>query len=506
MKQTGSSSLMRRALYAMPLPALLLAAPVATRAQAAQSASAPATTMPAQVRDGTAPNVIVIVTDDQGYHDVGFNGSTEIPTPNIDRITEGGARFTRGYVTFPVCGPSRAGLLSGRYQERFGFDRNPNNNPADVHGGMPLNQKIMPEIMKEDGYNTMCIGKWHMGTNVKLRPRRRGCDEFYGFLAGGHRYFPREAVLDSYKQIKKPYDWYRLKLLDNGKRVVPKHYLTTEFADQAVNFIERKAHDKKPFFIYLAFNAPHTPLEAPQKYLDRFKTIKNKTRRTYDAMISALDDGVGQVLDTLDKEHIAKNTVIFYLSDNGGVVSWHNGEPPVADNAPLRGGKTMLYEGGIRVPFAMRWPGKVKAGTVYKRPVSSLDILATLTDEIGLTRYPSKPLDGVDLIPYLDGQKKGDPHNILFWSKWDQHRAAVLVNNVKLVMNNNGTQLYNLAHDEGERHNLAKKNHKVVHLLQEKWDYWNAEMARVPSFKPLGTWPPYHWPRKTKQTHAEKTQ
>jgi len=338
------------------------------------------------------PNFIVILTDDQGYADVGFNGSKDIRTPNIDRIAHEGTKFNNGYVTYAVCGPSRAGLLTGRYQGRFGFDRNPHMDPTDINSGLPLEEKMIAEVLKPVGYTSSIIGKWHMGSHPSLHPNNRVFDHFYGFLAGGHRYFPEDLIYqdiaEGLSQLppKKAWtSWYYTKLQENDKRVETDEYLTDELSNAAVEFIKRKKD--KPFFLYLAYNAPHTPLQASQEYLDRNKHIKKGKRRTYAAMITAVDDGVGRVLATLDELGIDDNTLVIFLSDNGGPEKKN-----ASDNGELRGGKGSYFEGGIHVPFAMRWPGKVPAGLEYKKPISSLDILATFAD---LTKAPiakDKPL------------------------------------------------------------------------------------------------------------------
>lgn len=447
---------------------------------------------PALARPDAAqrPNIILIVTDDQGYRDVGFNGSTEIRTPNIDRIAREGVRFTRGYVTFPVCGPSRAGLLTGRYQSRFGFDRNPNGDPSDPRGGLPRTEEMMSEMLKRGGYATKIVGKWHMGTHPTLRPRVRGFDEFYGFIEGGHSYRPEETDMDDISQSKKPYDWYRTKLIDNGAKVNFKKYLTEEFSDRAVEFVSRKAAADQPFFLYLAYNAPHTPLQATEKYLSRYPDIKNEKRRTYAAMISAVDDGIGQLLDTLEAKGIAKDTVIFFLSDNGGVASTETGETPIADNAPLRGGKSQLFEGGVRVPFAVRWPGRIAGGRDFDRPVSSLDIFATLSAQLAIAPKPGHPLDGVNLLPYLDGAKKGDPEPVLYWRKFDQGQNAMVIGDLKYFNNGKKAQTFNLKADVGETKPLDTIDPALIGKIEGLYRNWNAQMAKQPAFPPLGTWPP----------------
>lgn len=435
------------------------------------------------------PNIIVIVTDDQGYRDVGFNGSPDIPTPNIDRIAHEGVRFSRGYVAYPVCAPSRAGLMTGRFPARFGFDRNPNGDPEDDRGGVPRSEELMSEVLKRSGYTSKAIGKWHLGTHPSLRPRARGFDEFYGFVEGGHGYFPGQAKMEDIKDSKRIYDWYYTKLIDNGQHVEFKKYLTEELSDHAVDFVDRMTKQDKPFFLYLAYNAPHAPLQATEKYLSRFPQVKDPKRRAYMAMISAVDDGVGELLNELDKLGIAQDTVIYFLSDNGGVVNHDTGEQPVADNAPLRGGKSQLFEGGIRVPFAMRWPRRIQGGMQYDRPVSSLDIFGTLAQELHMSISPKHPLDGVDLLPYLSGEKKGDPHPVLYWRKWDQGQHAMVVGDVKYIVTPDGKSAYNLRADIGETNDVAAKNAATTAKFDLLYDNWNSQMAPRPAFPGLGTWP-----------------
>lgn len=448
---------------------------------------APQQAVQARPDEQSRPNVIVIVTDDQGYRDVGFNGSPDIPTPNIDRIAHEGVLFSRGYVAYPVCSPSRAGLMTGRFPARFGYDRNPNGDPTDVRGGVPRSEEMLSEALKQGGYTSMAIGKWHLGTHPTLRPRARGFDEFYGFVEGGHGYMPGQIRMEDLKDSKKPYDWYYTKLIHNGQRVGFSKYLTEELSDHAVDFVDRMAKQDKPFFLYLAYNAPHAPLQATEKYLSRFPQVKDPKRRTYMAMISAVDDGVGQLLNELDRLGIAQDTIIFFLSDNGGVVNHDTGEQAVADNAPLRGGKSQLWEGGVRVPFAMRWPRQLPGGMQYDRPVSALDIFGTLADQFHLkVRHP---LDGVDLLPYLKGEKKGDPHPVLFWRKWDQKEHAMVIGDVKYIVTPSGKAAYNLRTDIGETNDVAAKNAPTIEKFDLLYDKWNAQMAPRPAFPPLGTWP-----------------
>ena len=428
----------------------------------------------------TKPNLIVILTDDQGYGDVGFNGSEDIRTPNMDRLAREGIRFTDGYVTYPVCGPSRAGLLTGRYQDRFGFGRNPSVNPADESAGLPHSERNIAEVLKPAGYRTGVIGKWHMGTHPSFHPNKRGFDYFYGFLSGGHRYFPEELVLNDISESKRAFDWYQTRILQNDQRIDIDEYLTDEFSNEAVAFIEREKD--KPFFLYLAYNAPHGPLQATEEYLSRYPDIADEDRRTYAAMVSAVDDGIGRSLVTLERLGIVENTLIFFLSDNGGA------QGKGSSNKPLRGWKSMPFEGGVRVPFAVRWKGTLQAGVDYEKPVSSLDILATINARVQAPIESTRPLDGVDLLPYLTGEKKGEPHEVLFWKNWDNNWYAIRNGDDKYIHNYNGFfSFFDLKKDLSEKNNLAKRKRmaikKNIDLISE-WDEQNV----APAFAPLSSW------------------
>lgn len=408
------------------------------------------------------PNVIVILTDDQGYGDVGFNGCKDIPTPNIDRIANNGVKFTNGYVTYAVSGPSRAGLITGRYQDRFGFGRNPLFAPNDPNQGVPLSEEMLSSALKRGGYKSMAVGKWHLGAHKTLQPLERGFDEFFGFLSGGHHYLPEKWTLNDASEVKTQFGAYKTKLLKNRARIDEKEYLTDALSREAVEFVERNSEN--PFFIYLAYNAPHTPLQATKKYLDRFSHIKNKRRRTYAAMVSAVDDGVGKLLDKLEELNISENTIVFFLSDNGGPEK-HN----ASDNALLRDGKSSLYEGGIRVPFAMQWPGKIPSGVTYDNPVISLDIFATA---LAYTKVkPKNRLDGVNLVPFVNGKKKSQPHDKLFWRKFDQKSFAIRKGDDKLVKyKKGGEELYNLSDDISETASISdKKKHRQLKKQYDKW-------------------------------------
>lgn len=418
----------------------------------------------------THPNIVLILADDLGYADVGFNGCTDIPTPNIDRIARNGVTFTNGYVTYAVCGPSRAGLITGRYQDRFGFSRNPLLAPNDPEMGLPLSEQTLADLLKAADYRTMAIGKWHLGAHASLHPNNRGFDDFFGFLSGGHHYFPDQWTLASEFDARSQFDGYRTKLLRNGEAVDETEYLTDALSREAVRFVRRQAD--KPFFLYLAYNAPHTPLQATAEYLKRFRHIKDERRRTYAAMVSAMDDGVGHLLDELESLNMASNTLVIFLSDNGGPEAVN-----ASDNGPLRGGKGSFFEGGLRVPFAMQWPSRIKPGTVYHHPVVSLDIVATAIANIGHPITLKNELDGVNLLPLLDGRDTIPPDRLLYWRNFDKKMLAVRSNDHKLVMQDGSApSLFRMADDVGEKNNLWPGDAVMAEALHEQWGKWATKL------------------------------
>jgi arylsulfatase A-like enzyme len=422
------------------------------------------------------PNVIFIVGDDMGYADLGVHGCRDIPTPSIDSIAAAGVRCTNGYVSAPYCSPSRAGMLTGRFQTRFGHEFNPSGEGA----GLPTSETMIAGRMKSAGYATGWVGKWHLGNLPEQRPEARGFDETYGFLGGAHSYVPASPPI-----------------FRNGKPVEAPPYLTDAFGKEAVAFIDR--HQKEPFFLYLAFNAVHTPLQATPDRLKKFADIKDEKRRTYAAMMLAMDEAIGGVLKKLSDSGLEDNTLVFFISDNGGPTmkgTAMNG----SINDPLRGSKRTTLEGGIRVPFMVKWPARLPAGKVYEKPVITLDFLPTAMHAAGVEVQKDWKADGVDLLPYLTGKNEATPHESLYWRFGPQ--MAVRKGDWKLVRYDpvvdgekgqaTGARLYNLADDIGEARDLIKENPEKAKELQAAWDQWNEQ-----NVKPL-------WPHVIGQKKAAK--
>lgn len=406
------------------------------------------------------PNILLIVGDDMGFADVGFHGCKDIPTPNLDALAASGVRFTNGYVSGPYCSPTRAGLLTGRYQNRFGHEFNPGGGVQ----GMPVSEKTIADRLKAAGYATGLIGKWHLGSNPAMQPQQRGFSEFYGFLGGAHDYFKPAEILRGTSPVQEV------------------DYLTDAFGREALSFIEN--HKKQPWFLYLAFNAVHTPMQATDERLAKFPQITDPLRRKYAAMMLAMDESIGKVRQKLVETGLENNTLVMFISDNGGPTM-----PGVtvngSRNEPLRGSKRTTLEAGIRVPFIVSWPGHLKPA-VSESPVIQLDLHATALAAAGVELKPEWKLEGVDLLPLLSGQKTDAPHDALYWRFGEQ--MAIRAGDYKLVRydknadtltgkNNQGitaARLYNLASDLGETKDLAAIMPEKVTELQAKWDAWDA--------------------------------
>jgi arylsulfatase A-like enzyme len=406
----------------------------------------------ASLAHAAPPNVILFLSDDEGYGELGCQGNKEIPTPHIDSIAQNGIRFTQGYVSGPYCSPTRAGLMTGRYQTRFGHEFNP---PMPRYG-LPLTETTVADRLKSLGYATAAVGKWHLGAKAELRPMKRGFDEFYGTL-GNTPFFHPTQFIDSRvsPEVQKVED--------------PNFYTTDAYAARAVDWIAR--NKDKPFFLYVPFNAQHAPLQATKKYLDRFPSITDEKRKLFAAMMSAKDDAVGQVLAKVRDLGLEEKTLIFYHADNGGPTG-----STTSKNGPLRGFKSTTLEGGVRVPFMVQWKGTIPAGKTYDHPVIQLDILPTVITAAGGKVDPAWRLDGVDLMPFLTGKNTGKPHETLYWRFGQQW--AVRHGDWKLVAarpDNNLPMLFNLAEDIGESKDLSATHPEKVEELARMWKAWNAE-------------------------------
>ncbi len=446
-----------------------------------------------QLAHAKKPNILFILTDDMGWGDLGCYGSTQIKTPNIDQLAKEGVRFTQAYVSANVCAPSRAGILTGRYQERFGFEHNISTpdfvKPEKI--GIPLDEKLISDRLKSLGYNTGMIGKWHVGESIpEFHPLSRGFDFFFGMLGGGHGYFP---TLEN-----NHLSWNRGKV---SKVRTP--YLTDWFTLEAMDFITRESKKDKPWFLYLAYNTPHSPLQAKKDDLAAYAHIKNRQRRTYCAMQKALDDNLKKLFAHLKKLDLEKNTLVIYLNDNGGSV-----EVSHAINAPLNGTKGTFLEGGIRVPMIIRWPGKVPAGITYDHPVISLDVMHTAVAAAGgkvieervprhrgTNRAPKtslRPNDGVNLLPYINGEKQTLPHTTLFW-RMTLRGGVVRDGDWKLIMTTHRPDmLFDLSKDTSEQNNLALKHPDIVKKLYKKYAHWCESFERNPMWISDPYWATYN--------------
>lgn len=412
----------------------------------------------AQQQDFEKANVIVILSDDAGYADFGCYGGREIPTPNIDALAKEGVLFTNAYVTASVCAPSRAGLLTGRYQQRFGFEHNTSTKVTEGYRlsdvGMDPSELTIGDEMRANGYKTIALGKWHLGEETKHFPLQRGFDEFYGFIGGARQFF-------GYKSTPSR----ELELFDN-MNIVPESkvtYLTDMLTDRATHFIAENR--ERPFFMYLAYNAVHTPMNAQQVLMDRFSDIEDPGRRAYAAMMTSLDEGVGRIVQTLKEQGVDKNTLVIFLNDNGGATV------NSSDNGLLRGMKGSKWEGGIRVPMIMRYPGHIDENKKYENMVSALDILPTAIAVGAGKQKGDRKLDGVNLMPYLSATTKRDPHKALYWKRGIA--AAVRTGKWKLIRVEDNILLFDLSKDVSESTNLANvfpaKRKELLKMLA-KWE------------------------------------
>ena len=449
--------------------------------------------------DSARPNVIFIVADDLGYGELGSYGGKEIPTPHIDGLAQAGVRFTQGYVTASFCAPSRAALLTGRYQARFGFENNAIGAAnSDPRIGLPVTERTIADHLRAAGYATGLVGKWHQGGTAPFHPLRRGFDEFFGFLHEGHYYVPHpgagvttwlrrvalpdggkgrwvspegRVVWTTHMGNKEPDYNADNPILRDSQPVNETDNLTTAFTREACDFIRR--HQSQPFFLYLAYNAVHSPLQGADRSMEKFRHIADIHRRIFAAMLSDLDEGVGKVLAALRETGRERDTLVVFLSDNGGAT-----RELTSSNAPLRGEKGQVYEGGLRVPFILRWPARLPAGRVVDTPVISLDLTATALAAAQAT-VDASAQDGVNLMPLLTGGAASaatDPRTF-YWRAGP--RAAMRHGDWKIVREGGRPQartwqLFNLAQDISEQTDLGAQQPERMAGLIAQWEQWNA--------------------------------
>jgi len=418
------------------------------------------------------PNIVLIVADDLGYADLGIHGSIQIRTPNIDKLAAEGVRFTQGYVTAPVCSPSRAGLLTGKNQVGFGYDNNVGGNQPGFDPeflGLPISEKTIADHLRPLGYVSGLIGKWHLGDEPQFHPLQRGFDEFWGYTGGGHDYF--SASPDG-KGYLSPIEC-------NFKTPQPLTYITDDKGDECVHFIRR--HKEKPFFLYASFNAPHAPMQATEADLALFKNIPDQKRRTYCAMVYRLDINVGKILKALEEEGLEKNTLVVFISDNGGPVDQN-----ASINAPLNGQKGILLEGGIRVPFIVKWPEIFPGGQVSHEPVISTDLLPTFLEAAGMESSLNAQFDGISLIPFLTGKTQKHLHQYFLWKFTIS--AAIREGEWKLIrLPDRLPMLFNLQKDVSELNNLALTYPEQTKKMLRQLGLWDVGLPH-PLFLEGAVW------------------
>jgi arylsulfatase A-like enzyme len=439
------------------------------------------------------PNVLVIILDDLGFADVSAYKKGRIPTPHIDRLAREGVLFTQGYVSAPICSPSRAGLMTGRHQQRFGFEYN--NGPGAIdraeHRGLDPREQTIGDVLKAGGYRTGVIGKWHLGWNDEHYPTNRGFDHFWGLLTGQTNFMRPDApdVINAYepskpgeaRELVQPYQVVgATEQIVTGPDRTPvplgDRHLTDMITDEAIRFIDTSRD--QPFFLYLAHPAPHTPLQATREWYDRFPGIESRQNRVYAAMVAQADAGIGRVLAHLEASGRADNTIVVLLSDNG-CAAYIGG---LCSPEPLSGGKLTYLEGGVRVPFILRWPARIKGGRVFDRPVSSLDIMPTVARAAGVTLPADRAYDGQDIMATLAGKRAP---RTLFWRT--QPIAAMREGDWKFVRDLEGREyLYNLRKDPRETVNLVTRHPRRAEAMRAAHAAWAAQMS-APGWKPRRT-------------------
>lgn len=426
------------------------------------------------IEAGSRPNILLVLTDDHGYADVGFNkyASNEISTPNLDELARNGVIFESAYVAHPFCGPSRAALMTGRYPHKIGSQFNLPAAGSDL--GIDVNEQYISKTLQNAGYFTGALGKWHLGHAPEYHPNARGFDEYYGFLGGGHRYFPKQ-YRPIYENLKKRgvqnINEYLTPLEHNGKEVRETEYITDALSREAVNFVNKAKDTAKPFFLYLAYNAPHTPMEATKEDLKKFTHIKDEKRRIYAAMVYAVDRGVAKIVSALKQNNQYENTMIVFLSDNGGKLSQGG------VNAPLKEGKGSAHEGGHRVPMMIHWPNVVKPAQKYTHPITAIDLYPTFVNLAGAKLPTNKILDGIDFSPFLNTNTSSRPGKSVFVMRHrgGAHDVSVRRDQFKAVrtVKTKKWQLYDVSTDLGEKHDLSSKQPQLLQDMVNDMAYWS---------------------------------
>ncbi|MGY3791207.1 sulfatase family protein [Aquimarina sp. 433] len=418
------------------------------------------------------PNIVLILCDDLGYSDVGFNGSEDIKTPELDALASNGIIFSSAYVAHPFCGPSRAALMTGRYPHQIGSQYNLPRAHNNAEKGISLQETFISKVLQQAGYYTGAIGKWHLGTITKYHPNNRGFDDFYGFLGGGHNYFPEQfkAAYQEQKDAGNTEIWdYITPLEYNGAEVDENEYITDALSREASKFVNKASEKESPFFLYLSYNAPHTPLEAKEEDLKVYAHIKDEKRKTYAAMVHAVDRGVGQLINTLEKTEQLENTLIVFLSDNGGRTDQGG------NNFPLRGRKGNTSEGGIRVPMFFHWPKKITKGKTFDYPVSALDFYPTFAGLAKIELPDHKIVDGKDIWSDLivgGNPRKGAPILTLRHRK-TSNEVGVRLDHWKAYKPERAPwKLYDIEKDIGEENDISNQHPDILKELIEKSNEW----------------------------------
>ena len=450
------------------------------------------------------PNIVVILADDLGKTDISLYGSPYLTTPHIDAIGKEGVIFSEGYVTAPICSPSRAGLLTGRYQQRFGYEYQPHErypqnrlelwffkhiiNTGDwlvadqnqfprksdqILQGLPPTEFTIAELLKKEGYQTGIFGKWHLGAHEQNIPINLGFDYHYGFYEAFTLYDDPNAenlINQQHTDFSNDHIWGKGRsgtcaIRKNHQVIQETEFLTDKITEEAIQFMT--ANKDRPFFTYIPYLTPHTPFQITKDYFDKFAHIKDRNKRVYYAMIASLDDAVGKIIATIKSLNLEENTIVFFLSDNGGATY-----TKATDNAPLKGGKFTNFEGGLNVPFMMKWPSRIPKGKIFSKPVISLDVFATTMAVANVNLPKDRVYDGVNLLPFLQEDNTDNPHEALYWRS--RNHKAIRKGNWKLVMDemSGNKALYQLSTDKIEAIDAQQQQPEIVQDLENTYNQW----------------------------------